>query len=331
MLSAPPKSIFFKSLLIVCTGLLLWTPVLFAQHALDTHTELSEAQQWLTEGKYDKAYQAFLTLSQNQNSALAQFTLGLFHQNGWGITTDQEAACHWFGKAVKGSKGNIPVANHFLAECLQHGTHQPVDYTAALHWYRKAAELGHYISLCSIAELIMQGKGTEKNPQLALEQCQQAALANSIPAQLKMGQLYLSGDETIRNIHQAIVWLNHAAENGSLEAFYHLGNVYLNHLNDPVMALKWFETAASQGFLPAYFPTGQLYFNAPVSEETQMPTAENLAKAYLWLSTTGQASQNTHELNKTTRMLKKVKQIMPESWKKDLDQKIFQHLSAFHP
>ncbi|SEQ94513.1 hypothetical protein SAMN05421690_100422 [Nitrosomonas sp. Nm51] len=327
MLQASKKTFFWNSVLKVFVGF-LWLPALFAQHPPDAHTELAKAQQWLAEGKYNSAYQVFLSHAQHYNSALAQFTLGLFHQYGWGITIDPKTACHWHHKAAK---ADIPAASHFLAECLQHGTHQPVDYTAALHWYRRAAELGHYISLCSIAELIMQGKGTEKNPRHALDQCRQAALAGSAPAQLKMGEFYLSGDESIRDIHQAIVWFNYAAESGSVEACYHLGNVYLNYLDHHVMALNWFETAASRGFLPAYLPTAQLYFNAPVSEETQMPTAENLAKAYLWLSTADQVSENENELNKIARMLKKVEQIMPKNWKKDLDQKINQHLSAFHP
>ena len=306
---------------------LAWIPVLFAQQPIDTRLELAEAQRWLTEGKYQKAYDAFHLLAETHQNPLAQFSLGLFHQKGWGMADDQKTACHWFEKAAE---GDIPTASHFYAACLQNGTHQPVDYAAAIQWYQKAADLGHIISLCSIAELTMQGKGVPKDPQGALKLCQQAAAAGSIPAQLKMGQFFLQGDKTIHDLHQATVWFNYAAEKGSLEAFHQLGIINLNYLNNHQHALHWFESAASQGFVPAYFPTAQLYFNAPLSEETQMPTADNLAKAYLWLSATHQLSTSKNELRDTTKMLGIVEQIMPASWKNDLDQKISQHLSAFH-
>ena len=303
-----------KLLVLILTGL-VWIPVLCAQHLIDTREELAEAQQLLTEGKYQKAYKAFHLLAETQQNPLAQFSLGLFHQHGWGITIDQKAACHWFEKAAN---GGIPTASHFYAECLQNGTHQPVDYTAAMQWYQQAADQGHIISLCSMAELTMQGQGVSKDPLSALKLCQQAASAGSIPALLKMGYFYLQGDETIQDPHQATIWFNYAAEKGSLEAFQQLGIINLNYLNDRIRALYWFETASSQGFLPAYYPTARLYFNAPVSEKTQLPTADNLAKAYLWLSATRQLSKNTQELNETIKMLEKVEQIMPASWKENL-------------
>ena len=306
---------------------LLWIPTLFAQPQPNNPKALTEAQQWLADGKYQKAYEVFHYHAQERQNSLAQFTLGLFHQQGWGIEIDSKKACRWFEKSAK---GRIPTANHFFAQCLQNGTHQPADYTSAIHWYQKAAELGHTISLCSIAELTMQGRGTLKNPRKALEQCQQAALADSVPAQLQMGHFFLHGDESIRNPREAVAWFNYAAEKGSLEAHYQLGMINLNTFNDGARALNWFETAASRGYLPAYFPTAQLYFNAPLSDETKLPAADNLAKAYLWLSATKQLSKDKSELLSTNEMLGKVEQIMPASWKKDWNQKVSKHLSTFH-
>lgn len=304
-----------------------WVSTLYAQPQIDTREELATAQQWLADGKYQKAYVAFHFHAQEQQIPLAQFILGLFYQQGWGIEADSKKACRWFEKAAK---GGIPTANHFFAQCLQNGTHQSADFASAIHWYQNAANLGHIISWCSIAELTMQGKGAPKDPRKALEQCRRAALMGSIPAQLQMGRFYLHGDASIQDPRQAAIWYNYAAENGSVEAYYHLGVINLNDFNDVTGALNLFETAASQGYLPAYFPTAQLYFNAPLSDETKLPTAVNLAKAYLWLSATIQLSKNEKELRDTEKMLKKIEQIMPKGWKKDLDQKVFEHLSAFH-
>ncbi|SFK95190.1 hypothetical protein SAMN05216302_102231 [Nitrosomonas aestuarii] len=300
---------------------------LCAQPQIDTRKELAAAQQWLADGEYQQAYEAFHFHAQEKQNPLAQFTLGLFYQQGWGIEVDLKKACRWFESAAE---GGIPTANHLFAQCLQNGTHQPADFTSAIHWYQNAADLGHIISWCSIAELTLQGKGIPQNPHKALEQCRQAALTGSTPAQIQMGKFYLHGDTSIQDPRQAAVWFSYAANSGSLEACYHLGVINLNDFNDVTRALNWFETAASQGYLSAYFPTARLYFNAPVSDETKLPTAANLAKAYLWLSATRQLSKDEKELRDTERMLKKIEQIMPESWKKDLDQKVFEHLSAFH-
>jgi uncharacterized protein len=303
----------------------LWVPALSAQQ--NANNELAEAQQWLAESKYHKAFQSFQFYAQEKQNHLAQFTLALFYQEGWGVERDEVVACQWHGKAAE---GGIPAANHFFAQCLQDGIHQSADYVAAIHWYQQAANLGHTISLCAIADLHMRGNGVEKNPQKALAFCQQAASVGSIPAQLKMGQFYLNGEAAIRDPQQAVIWFGFAAEKNSLEAYYYLGVTNLTALNDQSQALYWFEMAASQGYLPAYYQTARLYFNAPLSEETGMPTADNLAKSYLWLSAAKQQSEQESELKDTLSMLEKVEQVMPESWKEDLDQKISQHLLEFH-
>ncbi len=314
-------------IIIALTGFSLIPSLSASQPLPDTHKALADAQQWLTEGDYQKAYAAFLFHAQTQQHPLAQFTLGLFHQHGWGTAIDKAQACHWYEKAAENS---VPAASHFLGECYRDGTHQPINATTAIHWYQAAADLGHIVSLCSIAELVMQGKGAPKDPEKALNLCQQAAAAGSINAQLQLGQLYLHGDESIQNPLQAVKWFSYAAEKESLEAYYYLGRIHEDDLNDPATALNWYEMAASRGYPPAYFPTARLYFNAPVAEHTQMPTAENLAKAYLWLSATRQLSGDTHETHAIEDMLKKIEQIMPASWKKDLDRKVSQHLRAFH-
>lgn len=306
---------------------LFWTPALFAQQP-KKQNELAQAQHWLAEGKYPQSFEVFQYHAQEKQDHLAQFTLALFYQQGWGIEKDQALACHWHGEAAK---GGIPAASHFFAQCLQEGTHQSVDYEAAIHWYQEAANLGHIISFCAIAELAMQGKGIEKNPYKALEYCERAAATGSIPAQLQMGQFYLDGDQSIRDPQKAAIWFGYAAEQGSLEAYYRLGIINQDLVGDTSRALYWFETAASEGYIPAYFPTARIYFSAPVSDKTGMPEAENLAKSYLWLSATRLQSQQENELQATTQMLEKVLQIMPVNWKADLDQTVLEHLKKYHP
>ena len=60
--------------------------------------ELAAAQQWLAEGDYPKAFDAFQYHAQEKQNHLAQFTLALFYQQGWGIEHDAVLACRWFEK-----------------------------------------------------------------------------------------------------------------------------------------------------------------------------------------------------------------------------------------
>lgn len=153
----------------------------------------------------------------------------------------------------------------------------------------------------------MHGKGIAKDLQKALGYCRQVAETGSIPAELQMGQFYLHGDESIQDIQNAASWLEQAAHKGSLEASFQLGITNLSFANDPKHALYWFETAASQGYTPAYYPTAKLYFEAPVSDETGLPTEDNLAKAYLWLSATKAQPTIEDELKNAIEMLEKSK------------------------
>lgn len=56
-----------------------------AQHLQGTDKELIEAQQWLAEGKYQKAFKAFQFHAEEKQDPLAQFTFALFYQQGWGL------------------------------------------------------------------------------------------------------------------------------------------------------------------------------------------------------------------------------------------------------
>jgi hypothetical protein len=60
-----------------------------------------------------------------------------------------------------------------------------------------------------------------------------------------------------------------------------------------------------------------------------MPTENNLAKAYLWLSATTKRSTDPGELKQTEEMLKKVLEVIPKTWLTDLDARIAEHLSKY--
>ena len=130
--------------------------------------ELRRAQKELAAGNYDRAFREYQRHAEEENNALAQFTLGMFYRNGWGRPTDEKTACGWFKKAAA---ADIPAAAHFYAEYIERGIAGEEGPAEAARWYQKAADLGHYSSLCSLARFYMTGTGVERDPVKALALC----------------------------------------------------------------------------------------------------------------------------------------------------------------
>ena len=208
----------------------------------DPATELKDAQAALSAGDYNKAYPQYLEFA-NKDNRLAQFTVGMFHQLGWGNRpVDPVLACQWFEKSAA---GDIPTATHYLAECFEQGIGRPADPAKAAQWYQQAAGLGHYQSLCSLAELYMKGEGVAKDPQKGLELCKQAAEKGAILARVQVARYLLQGDQSIRDTQAAHDWFELAAT-VSAEAQYYLGIMHrdgIGHEATPDEARVWFERA----------------------------------------------------------------------------------------
>ena len=308
------------------TLLFLLTACLNHAYAANAITDkLNEAQAALSSGDYKSAYTKFKHLAKKHNNELAQFTLALFYDYGWGRPVDHHAACQWYERAAQ---AEVPVALHRHAECLLRGDNFKPDPIAPATWFERAAAQGHRISLCALAELYMHGQGVVKNPAKGMEYCRQAARENILPAQLQTAKYLLEGDESIRDIDAASKWFHQAAENGSSEAAHYLGLISRNRLDDLGISLFWFERAAGQGYVPSYYATSKGYFDSLMLDRTQTPPAPTLAKAYMWLSASVARTDRPEEKSSAAKMLITVRKMIPESWVPDLDQKIAKHLVA---
>jgi len=102
----------------------------------------------------------------------------------------------------------------------------------------------------------------------------------------------------------------------------------LGKAQTPEAARYLFESAASQKHGPAYLPTGKLYLEAPVDPNTGKLTAHDLAKAYLWLSAAARQAKDPKDRARVKDLLAKVNQIMPTSWKPELDAKVDAHFAV---
>ncbi len=301
-------------------------PVSYSAWAVrDLAADLKPAQAALAAGDMAKAYQGFL--DHGADNALAQFTLGLFHQYGWGRPVDAAESCRWQEKAAQ---GKIPAAEQLLAECLRQGIHRPADPAGAAHWYEQAALAGIGTAWCDLAELYMAGEGVAKDPHKALDLCKQGAGQGLPIAQARLARFYLEGDESIRDPAMAMQWMQAAAQGNNAEAQFRFGVMLRDGVGqaaDAESARFWLEAAAAQGWLPAYLPTAELYFYAPVDTDTGLLPAKDLAKAYLWASAAVHRLGASPDGDAASALLAKVRGVMPASWQPELEQKVTQHLA----
>lgn len=295
----------------------------------DENTELRLAQEMLTAGQYADAFAEYERLAKTTHQPLAYFTLGMFYEQGWGRQVDKAEACRHYEQAAK---GDIPTATHFLAQCLINGVHQPANPALAAQWFQKAADLGHYTSLCSLGELYFEGKGVSQDNDRGLQLCRQAAERGSLPAIERVARFYLEGEEKLRDPAMALQWLEIAAQRNSPASQFQLGIMLregLGHSVDLHTARYWFESAASQGYRQAYLPTAELYFNTPKDPASGLWPEAELAKAYLWLSATKKQHLNKADKKQAQLMLEQVLDVIPDSWLKDLDVQVKAHLTLY--
>ena len=293
----------------------------------DLAAELRPALQAQAAGDYRKAFAGYSRFA--AKNPLAQFSLGLFYQNGWGRPADAAKACQWFEKAAH---GHIPVAQQFFGDCLVQGIGRAVDYAAAIEQYKQAAGGGDLIALCSAADIYIKGKGVDKDVQQGLELCTQAAQANSPPAMLKLADYYRDDTDVPQDLAAARYWYQQAAERHYHEAQYHLGVMLsAGQGGEPDLnaALFWLETAASEGYAPAYLPTAELYANAEVDPKTGALKPEHLAKIYMWNSAAKARTTDPAQLVEIAHIENLVLQVMPAIWRPDLDKKVAEHLAKY--
>lgn len=312
--------------MILCIAAVLPDAVANDAAPIDHERNIKTAQAMLASGDYAQAFDRYHTAAVNGHHPLAQFALAQFYQNGWGRAVDRKMACNWFEQAAQ---NNVPSAQHMTGQCYEAGTHRPADPAAAAGWFHRAALAGHLNSYCHLGNLLMTGNGIAKDPHRALELCRTAALQGSVPAQIWMGKFHLYGDATLRNRQHAYIWFLAAAQKHAPEAFYHLGMMLDQGIvgdHSKAQTRQLFEQAAAHKYVPAYFQAGKHFYHSEPDLETGRPSAEYLAKAYLWISAAIQRSSDAKEMTAARTIRQQILTVMPPTWLAELDRKVAQHI-----
>ena len=106
-------------------------------------------------GDYAAAMREWKALA-DQGQPLAQFNLGVLHENGQGVPQDYVQAFKWYHKAAEQGEAG---SQSRLGSLYRKGNGVAQNYAAALMWYRRAAEQGNATAQHNLGFMYDRGLG----------------------------------------------------------------------------------------------------------------------------------------------------------------------------
>ncbi|CAB4415373.1 unnamed protein product [Rhizophagus irregularis] len=107
----------------------------------------------------EKSFYWYLKSAENGNK-FAQYNLGLYYQNGWGIEKDEIKAFIWYEKSAKQDNSD---AQNYLGFLYKNGINIQKDLEKSFFWYQKSAINGNKIAQYNLGNFYRYGWGIEKD------------------------------------------------------------------------------------------------------------------------------------------------------------------------
>ncbi|CAH0535142.1 hypothetical protein VST7929_02803 [Vibrio stylophorae] len=190
-------------------------------------------------------------------------------------TTQPHIAIQWYEMAAKQDND---LAQHALVRLYMQQSHVMGEAKARGAFWQLVIESreGSFQAKYQLAQLYMEGIGTEPNRELGLNLLHECAEHGLLQAQLYLGEYYFhqSGDSAYQ---EALHWNYLTARLNQVEAQIRLGEMIQSRFQDDQgidHARYWFERAAEQGSLEAMYRAGLSY---------RTKDATSKAIGYLWL------------------------------------------------
>lgn len=200
--------------------------------------------------------------------------------------------------AAKGHAGAAVQLGILFAE----GKGAPKDDALALKYFSEGAAKGQREGLYNQGLFLLQGRGAPRNLELALSSLDAAAKAGSIPAHVKLADLFYFGTDGLAKDHaRALPHVKAAAVAGDAWACNILGTMAelgQGMERDRSTAIYWFKVAAEQGHAKAQGNLGRLL-------RAGKPTDWEKLESYKWLKLSSEQgiSMSTYQLNAQSRTM----------------------------
>ncbi|WP_180181407.1 tetratricopeptide repeat protein [Acinetobacter sp. YH01021] len=174
---------------------------------------------------YERAYQIYQGLAQQQEIPQAYVGMGLMHLQGLGHEQNTEKAISYLDKAFR--LGSDEAAYH-LGQIHEGDAYQQADPEKALYWYRHAVSRGNLDAQYRITEL-SSTEGQPQNEMTAEKQRLALFIQNAgqghANSQYQLAQYYLA-DSTTQDLVQGIHYLFLAAQQDHLAANQQIADDY---------------------------------------------------------------------------------------------------------
>lgn len=195
---------------------------LFAQ---DSQQLLEHANALLREQNFEEAIPILKQAAENQ-SAEAQYNLGVCYQFGYGLEKDDSLATHWYLKAALNGWTD---AEYKMSYAYIRGKGVEQDSVKAFEFTQKCAAKNDVDCLFNLTNCYLDGIGTEKSIPKMLETAQKLALleitdnlqrnGTITSARLNLAQMFMNGNKTGKDEKMAFVWFliyNESKDNFSI-------------------------------------------------------------------------------------------------------------------
>ena len=242
---------------------------------------------------YRKAFKYFQLAAENGNPE-GMYNLGVCYEGGFGLMRpDKDKAMKWYEASAEAgvsmgqrkaaafaeSHGKADIAFKYykmladdrdadcmyhVAVCMLNGYGTNVDPEGAVAYLLQAAESGHTRSQVRLADCYHQGTGVGRDYNEMANWLMVAAHSGDPEAQAKLGMCYQTARGVERNDELAFKWYKAGAEVDFVDALYLLGNCYRDAVGtskDEKKALDCYRRAAEQGDSLSQLEVAEAYRN----------------------------------------------------------------------
>jgi len=241
---------------------------------------------------------------------IAQYYMGVFHNDGGILENDTEKSIAWLKKAAS---AGIVKAQTKLGNIYKSKDEEPFDIKKSVYWFKKAGHLGDINAQIELAKIY---KGDDTSLLIYVARAgmydreksnywyEKAAQQGNAEAQFKVCSGYYTGDNK-DNKKQAVKWCKKAAAQDYYGAFYVLGEMYYNGtggtFKDKNESYRWYKKAAEGGGPSALNIIGSFYEDGYVVLQDEIT-----AYAYYSLSASYYSGEGSYAVKNRDRISKKL-------------------------
>lgn len=167
------------------------------------------------------------------------------------------------------------------------------DDKKALSWFKKAAEQGYIPAEYRLGKMYLDGNGVIQDFKQGYDWLLKAAEQGYAEAQFELGGMYNVGKGVPKDSAKAAIWFQKSAEQGNAEAQLLIGLMYRHGDGVPknyVKAAIWFQKLAEQGDAFAQVLLGLMYKHGE-------GVPKDSAKAAIWLQKSAEQGDDTAQVS----------------------------------